>query len=102
MKSVLVPFTQTAEYSTDSTFGGESLKELPSAILKHTQWEYLYQKTENGCFLKPTFRNMPGRNSFVPEIDITLSSREEKTVLSISGKPIKVVGKFMAFYFPLF
>ena len=72
---------------------------LPKAICKHTQLEYLCNKTSEGYFLKPTFRNIPYRNSFVPEIDITVSQNGSQTVLRMQGQPVPFVRVFMVFWF---
>ena len=68
-------------------------------IYKHTNWEYKSQQRNAGCFLKPTFRNMPYRNSFVPEIDIVVSNHEAYTMLHITGQPVELVRFFMALWF---
>ena len=92
-------FTQTAEYKTSNTFYSDFLQKLPEVIYKYTNWEYKSQQRSAGCFLKPTFRNMPYRNSFVPEIDIVVSNHEAYTMLHITGQPVKFVRIFMALWF---
>ena len=92
-------FTQTAEYKTSNTSYSEFLQKLPEVIYKYTNWEYKSQQRCAGYFLKPTFRNMPYRNSFVPEIDIVVSNHEAYTMLHITGQPVKFVRIFMAFWF---
>ena len=92
-------FEQTADLSAGSSFNSDTLKNLPEKILKHTDWDYSYEHTEAGCFLKPTFRNMPYRNSFVPEIDIVVSKSDTENVLHLKGQPTKPVRIFMMFWF---
>ena len=94
-------FAQTAIYSINNTICSDFFKKLPEVIRKHTDWDYSIQQTDTGCFLKPTFRNMPYRNSFVPEIDIVVSCHEEHNVLHMSGQPVKAVRIFMALWFGL-
>ena len=96
MKSI---FTQTAEHSMASTTYPISLNDLPQSIHKHTDWDYSCVQTDRGYFLKPTFRDMPYRNSFVPEIDIVVSCNDTQTILHMSGQPVKFVRVFMAIWF---
>lgn len=92
-------FTQKAEHKIIHTAYSDFLPKLPEVIRKHTDWEYKYQQRNAGCFLKPTFRNMPYKNSFVPEIDIVVSIHEAYTMLYITGQPVKFVRVFMALWF---
>ena len=92
-------FTQMAEHKTNNAADSDFLQKLPEVIYKHTNWEYKYQQRNVGCFLKPTFRNMPYRNSFVPEIDIVVSNHEADTMLHITGQPVKFVRIFMVLWF---
>ena len=92
-------FTQTAEHKTSNTSYSEFLQKLPEVIYKYTNWEYKSQQRCAGYFLKPTFRNMPYRNSFVPEIDIVVSNHEAYTILHITGQPVKIVRIFMVLWF---
>ena len=96
MKSI---FAQTAEHSIDGKISPACLNDLPNMIRKHTDWEYACAQTDTGCVLMPTFRNMPYRNSFVPEIDITASHNNGQTVLHMRGQPVVFVRVFMAFWF---
>lgn len=92
-------FTETAKHYFDKTISANSFEILPALIRKHTDWNYTYQQKSEGCLLKPTFRNMPYRNSFVPEIDIVISNRDSKTALQMIGQPVKSVRVFMALWF---
>ena len=92
-------FTQTANHRINDSFCSDFLGKLPEVIRKHTDLEYSYQQTDTGCFLKPTFRNMPNRNSFVPEIDIIVSYHEKHTMLHMRGYPVRFVRFFMALWF---
>ena len=96
MKSL---FTQKAEYNIASTTFPICLNDLPKLIRKHTDWDYSCAQTSAGCFLKPTFRDMPYRNSFVPEIDIVVSCNDTQTILYMIGQPVTFVRVFMAIWF---
>lgn len=91
-------FTQTAEYKINNTANSDFLQKLPEVIRKHSGWEYTYQQRNDGCFLKPTFRNMPYGNSFVPEIDIIVSNHEVYFLLHITGRSVKYVRIFMTLW----
>ena len=92
-------FTSTATHSMSRSYDANLCDALPNAIRKHTQWDYICTKTENGYSLNPTFRHMPYRNSFVPEIDITVSQNDSQTVLDMQGHPVTFVRIFMAIWF---
>jgi len=92
-------FTQMAKHRMNNDVYSDFLSKLPEAIRKHTDWEYSYQQNNAGCFLKPTFRNMPYKNAFVPEICIIVSNHEAYTMLHITGQPVKFVRIFMALWF---
>ena len=92
-------FTSTATHSMSRSYDANLCDALPNAIRKHTQWDYTCMKTENGYSLPPTFRHMPYRNSFVPEIDITVSQNDSQTVLDMQGHPVTFVRVFMAIWF---
>ena len=92
-------FTEMATHCINNTISTNSFELLPEVIRQHTDWDYTYQQKPTGCSLKPTFRNMPYRNSFVPEIDIVISNRDSKTELQMIGRPVKFVRVFMAFWF---
>ena len=96
MKSI---FSQIADHSMTSTNCSACLNDLPDLIHKNTGWDYGFTQTDTGCFLKPTFRNMPYRNSFVPEIDVVLSRKDTQTILCMRGQPVKFVRIFMAVWF---
>ena len=93
MKSI---FECTAEHRTACQV---NLNDLPDIIRKRTDWDYTVTTTGTGCLLKPTFRNMPYRNSFVPEIDITVSRDDTQTVLHMCGRPVTFVRIFMGIWF---
>ncbi len=88
-------FTQTAEHRIKNAPCSDYLPKLPEIIRKHTDWDYSYIPTDHGCLLKPTFRSMPYRNSFVPEMDIVVSHNDTWTVWHMSGQPVKSVRIFM-------
>ena len=92
-------FTEIANCSFNNAIPSTFFRALPDVILKYTDWDYSCQETDTGCFLKPTFRHMPCRNSFVPEIDVVVSSCGEHTILQMRGQPVKFVRIFMAIWF---
>lgn len=92
-------FTQNMEHKINNTSCSDFFQKLPEVIRKHTDWDYTYKQRDSGCFLKPTFCNMPYRNSFVPEIDVTVSHHEDYTLLYITGQPVKLVRIFMSLWF---
>lgn len=96
MKSI---FTQTAKHSIASTTYPICLNDLPKLIRKHSDWNYSCVQTDSGYFLKPTFHNIPYRNSFVPEIDVVISRNDAQTILYMSGQPVRLVRVFMAIGF---
>ena len=98
MKALLA---QTAKHEIDNAIPSTTFEKLPEIIREHTDWEYTYRQTSNGCLLKPTFRNMQYRNSFIPEIDITVSCDETHTTLHISGRPVKSVRIFLALFYAI-
>ena len=92
-------FTEMATHCINKNFSTNGFEILPEVIRQHTNWDYAYHQKPTGCSLKPTFRNMPYRNSFVPEIDIVVSNHEAYTMLHITGQPVKFVRIFMALWF---
>ena len=92
-------FTELATHYLNKTFSTNDFETLPAVISKYTGWDYTYQQKGKGCFLKPTFRNMLYRNSFVPQIDIVISNRDSETELQMIGQPVKFVRVFMALWF---
>ena len=92
-------FTEKATHCINNAISTNSFELLPEVIRQHTNWYYAYHPKPTGCNLMPTFRNMPYRNSFVPEIDIVISNRDSKTELQMIGRPVKFVRVFMALWF---
>ena len=96
MKSI---FSHTAKHSIADTICPVCLNDLPQLIRKHTDWDYTCTQTDSGYYLKPTFRDMPYRNAFVPEIDVVVSRNDAQTILYMSGQPVKFVRIFNAIWF---
>ena len=92
-------FTERATHCINKTIPTNGFEILPEVIRQHTDWDYAYQQKTTGCSLKPTFRNMPYRNSFVPEINIVISNRDSQTEQQMIGQPVKFVRVFMALWF---
>ena len=93
-----IGFLYTLEYRTNKSITADALGNLPAAIRRHTDWNYTCEQTDSGCLLKPVFRDMPYRNSFVPEIDVAVSCDDGQSVLCMRGQPVKMVRYFMAFW----
>ena len=94
-----IGFSQTAAHCVSGSTGTDLVNRLPTAIHKHSGLNYSCTQTDDGCFLKPSFRNMPYRNSFVPEIDIRISQKSGQTSLHMKGQPVKFVRIFMRVWF---
>ena len=92
-------FTEMATHYINKTISTSSLEILPEVIRQHSDWDYAYHQKNTGCSLKPTFRNMPYRNSFMPEIDIVISNHNSQTELQMIGQPVKFVRIFMVLWF---
>ena len=92
-------FTERATHCINKTIPANSFEILPEVIRQHADWDYAYQPKATGCSLKPTFRNMPYRNSFLPVIDIVISNRDSQTELQMIGQPVKFVRVFMTLWF---
>ena len=72
---------------------------LVKAIRQHSGWNYSCVQEEDGYLLKPTFRDMPYRNSFLPEIAVTVSQNEGETVLHLCARLVRFVRLFMGIWF---
>ena len=92
-------FTEMATHCINKPISINGFEILPKVIRQHTDWDYAYQQKPTGCHLKPTFHNMPYRNSFVPEIDIVVSNQNSQTYLQMIGRPVKFVRILMAIWF---
>jgi hypothetical protein len=90
-----IGFSQTAEHHLRGALPHPFSDALIKAIQSHSGWQYSCTQTTDGYYLKPTFRNMPYRNSFVPEITIDLSEHNGQTTLSLTGGPVASVRIFM-------
>ncbi len=93
-----IGFSYISEYRTNKNITADVCGNLPAAIRRHTDWNYTCEQTNSGCLLKPVFRDMPYRNSFVPEIDIAVYCEDGQNVLRMHGQPVKMVRYFMAFW----
>lgn len=93
-----IGFSYMSEHRTNKSITADALDNLPGAIRRHTDWNYTCAQTDSGCLLKPIFRDMPYRNSFVPEIDVAVSCNDGQSHLCMRGQPVKMVRYFMAFW----
>ena len=87
-------FTENAQHSISRSNDLKCLEKLPEMIQEHTDWNYSCELRNYGCLLKPCFCNMPYRNSFVPEIEISASENDSQIILDIKGRPTKSVRIF--------
>ena len=94
-----IGFFETTNHSVNWIVDADCLKSLPDLMCHYTDWTYSFKPTEKGCLLTPTFRNVPYRNAFAPEISIEVSQKEGGTDFKIIGKPIKPIRIFMALWF---
>lgn len=94
-----IGFSQTAKHTISGSIGTDFPKRLSETLSLRTDWNYSCIEKEDGYFLKPSFRNMPYRNSFVPEIEIKISQNNGQTSLHMTGQPVKSVRIFMGFWF---
>lgn len=92
-------FSQFARHQINGIVNINCFDNLPNVIQQYTDWKYTCEKSEGGYDLKPLFRNTPYRNSFVPEISITISQYNGHTILHINGQPVKLVRTFMMIWF---
>ena len=93
-----IGFSQTAVHRITSPIPADFPNSFPEAIQRGTGWNYACSQNVDGYLLKPTFRNMPYRNSFVPEMAVSISQDNGQTLLHIQGKPVKFVRIFMKFW----
>ena len=91
-------FTFTAEHRIEGAACSLNWNDLPGMIRKHTDWSYSCKQTDTGCLLKPVFRKTPYRNSFVPEIEVTVLRDHSHTVLCLRGRPVLSVRIFMTLW----
>lgn len=94
-----IGFSQTAEYTISGSLGTDFPKRLSEALCLRTDWNYLCIQKNDCYFLKPSFRNMPYINSFVPEIEIRISQNDGKTSLHMTGQPVKFIRIFIRIWF---
>ena len=58
-------FTEMATHCINKTISTNGFEILPDVIRQHTNWDYACHHKTTGCSMKPTFCNMPYRNSFL-------------------------------------
>ena len=89
-------FAPKETFRCGRVLSADCLEKLPEVIRRHTGWSYASRQRDGDCRLTPTFRNMPYRNSFVPELEIAASHHGAQTELRISGRPVRSVRVFLA------
>ena len=92
-------FTETVVHKTESPVGDDLTELLLSIAHNHTNFQYTCEKKEDRYWLRPTFKNMPYRNSFVPEIYVALGWEGDQRVFTIQGRPVRNVRIFMTIWF---
>ena len=99
-------FSCKSELYTHKSPGAEQLKKLPGAISHRTGLKYTIEETNDGCRLKPAFHIAPSpyrksfqRNSFIPEIEISISRLDGQSCLNIKGKPSEYISAFVMLLF---
>lgn len=92
-----IGFSQISEHQTNAIPNSDHIRSLPDVIRRQTGIKYSCEKRDGGYFLKPEFLlfDISRRNSFVPEIDVTVSCKNGETSLHIKGQPVKLLRLFM-------
>ena len=72
---------------------------LPKAICQRAGWKYTCGTLPDGYLLEPTFRDMPYRNSFVPEISLVASQINGQPAWMMKGRPVMFIRIFMGIWF---
>ena len=72
---------------------------LPKAICQRAGWKYTCGTLPDGYLLEPTFRDMPYRNSFVPEVTVRVSRDKGQCSLHMNCRPVMFIRIFMGIWF---
>lgn len=91
-------FSQTASIMVKDPIHADICDCLNDALHQECGMRYECSPTDGGCFMKPIFGFALRRNSFVPEIAVSVSQDGEKTVMHLTGRPVKSVRRFVWFY----
>ena len=91
-------FLQTASMTVSGPIESDFPDRLTDKLLRESEIKYVCTSTNYGYFMKPMWGFTLRRNSFTPEIIISVSQDGEKTVLHLTGQPIKAVQRFVKFY----
>lgn len=91
-------FSQTASITVNTPIKSDFPDRLTDKLLRESEIKYASTSTDDGYFMKPVFGSTWRRNSFTPEITISVSRYDERTVLHLTGRPIKSVRIFVAFF----
>ena len=91
-------FSQRASITGNTPIKTDFPDRLSDKLLRESEIKYACTSTDNGYFMKPIFGFTWRRNSFTPEITISVSQDGEKTVLHLTGQPINSVQRFVKFY----
>lgn len=91
--------TVSAEHIIHCPVGEDLIRRLLGGIYRYTRWTYSCTRTEAGYLLKPNYRRMPFTHSFVPEISLAVSQKDDRTVLQLQGRPRDFNRGFMCVWF---
>lgn len=93
-----IGFSQKETLTVGEPICADFFDKLPNTIYQKTGFNYACMQIFDGFFLKPSYKNMPYRNAFVPEITVLVSKTNEQTVLHLKGQPVKFVRTFIGFW----
>lgn len=92
-------FLQKADYCTKLPVTQNLSDHFLHAIHEYTNLSYFCTKTASGYFLEPLFRHTLWRNSFMPEITVSICQDADRDHLHIEGQPVKSVRIFVSICF---
>ena len=92
-------FQENESFRVKGELPADFFDKLPENISRDALWQYECEKTADGCCLTPTFKDVPYRNAFVPEIEIHLSYVAGETIVTVCGRLAKSVRAFARFWF---
>ena len=92
-------FYEQKTYCFSGELPADFFDKLPENISRDALWQYECEKTADGCCLTPTFKDVPYRNSFVPEITISTSCADGETAVHFCGRLVPGIRIFMGIWF---
>jgi len=91
-------FCETASILKNAPIKPDFPDRLTDKLLRESGIKYECTSTNDGYFLKPILGFTWRRNSFTPEITISVSQCDEKTELHLTGRPVKSVRRFVKMF----